>query len=100
MFTNEEKSAIVQCFWQLLSARPTKEENEFVSQLTSTWQLSSGWVLTAIKQDPYLAFKKVSEMSIEKKNEFKRLVNLIVFMGGNVEYKSRMATSLFLKTVR
>lgn len=99
MFTNEEKSAVVQCFWQLLSARPTKEENEFISQLTSTWKLSGGWVLTAIKKEPYSAFKKVSEMSIEKKNEFKRLVSLIVFVGGNFEYNSRMTTSLFLKTL-
>ena len=61
MFSIDEKSAIVQCFWQLLSAKPTQEERDFVDKLTSTWGLSGSWVYVAIQQEPYVAFKKVKE---------------------------------------
>lgn len=98
MFSIDEKSAIVQCFWQLLSAKPTQEERDFVDKLTSTWGLSGSWVYVAIQQETYVAFKKVKSMNLDKRNEYLRLVSLIVNMGGNVEYKKLMFNSLMRET--
>lgn len=54
IFNELEKRAILQCFWQLLSAKPSKDENEFITKITSDWSLSQGgWVYKAIQQEPY-----------------------------------------------
>ena len=99
IFNELEKRAILQCFWQLLSAKPSKDENEFITKITSDWSLSQGgWVYEAIQQEPYSSFNCIANMNEEKKNEFKKMVISIVEYKGNNDYKTQMAVALFNKT--
>lgn len=122
MFTKEEQLAILQCFWQLLSAKPSDADSKLVEQvITKDWECKEvcaemsevdilmlriqcgidnplPWIMCAVQLSPYDAFGKVSEMTSAKKEEFKRMVVRIVDNGGNIQYKAGMAGTLFDKT--
>lgn len=122
MFTREEQLAMLQCFWQLLSAKPSDADSRLVENVISNgWECKDAcaemtevdilmlriqcgienplpWVMCAVQLSPYDAFEIVSEMSSAKKEDFKRMVVRIVDNGGNVQYKAGMAGTLFDKT--
>lgn len=122
MFTKEEQLAMLQCFWQLLSAKPSDADSKLVENIISKdWECKDAgaemtevdililriqcgienplaWVICAVQLSPYDAFEIVSEMTSVKKEEFKRMVVRIVNNGGNVQYKTGMACTLFDKT--
>lgn len=121
MFTEEEQQAILQCFWQLLSACPSESDSELIENIISNgWKCKDRykklslreliamkqcnvdnpmlWMFCAIQMSPFQAFLLVSKMSNEKKEVFKKWVIQIVFNGGDEDYKSRMCISLFDKT--
>ena len=122
MFTREEQLAMLQCFWQLLSAKPSDADTKLVENVISKdWECKDActemtevdililriqcgienplpWVMCAVQLSPYDAFETVSEMTLTKKEEFKRMVVRIVDNGGNVQYKAGMAGTLFDKT--
>ena len=118
MFTKSEQLAMLQCFWQLLSAKPSDADSKLVENVISKgWECTDEcaeltelelllieienplpWVICAVQLSPYEAFETVSEMSPSKKEAFKRMVVRIVDNGGNVQYKAGMAGTLFDKT--
>lgn len=113
---------MLQCFWQLLSVKPSDADSKLVENVISKgWACKDAcaemtevdilmlriqcdfenplpWVMCAVQLAPYDAFETVSEMSSAKKEEFKRMVVRIVDNGGNVQYKAGMAGTLFDKT--
>jgi len=98
-FDELEKSAILQCFWQLLRANPSQEENDFINKMTSSWELGrGGWMYNAIQQDTNIAFNCIRNMHEEKKEKFKKLVISIVEYKGDNDYKTKLAATLFDKT--
>lgn len=122
MFTREEQLAMLQCFWQLLSAKPSDADSNLVEKVISRdWDCKDvcaemtemdilmlriqcsienplPWVICAVQLSPYDAFETVSKMTSAKKDEFKRMVIMVVDNGGNVQYKAGMAGTLFDKT--
>lgn len=122
MFTREEQHAILQCFWQLLSASPSDSDSELIEntisydwkckedfkvispieQLALKYQLKVSnpqpWIFCAVQLSPYTAFSTIANMPNEKKQEFKKMCLKIVKNGGNVEYKYRMLISLLDQT--
>lgn len=122
MFTREEQLAMLQCFWQLLSAKPSDADSKLVENVISKdWECKDAcaemtevdilmlriqcgienplpWILCAVQLSPYDAFETVTGMTTFKKEEFKRMVVRIVDNGGNVQYKAGMAGTLFDKT--
>lgn len=99
IFNELEKAAILQCFWQLLSAKPSEEENDFIVKMTSDWDLGrGGWMYKAIQQEPNSCFNCVANMNEEKKSKFKEMVISIVEYKGDNDYKTKIATALFDKT--
>lgn len=122
MYSKEEQLAMLQCFWQLLSATPSDSDSKLIENTISRgWECKDAcaemtevdilmlriqcnienplpWVMCAVQLSPYDAFETVSGMSSAKKEEFKRMVVKIVDNGGNVQYKAAMAGTLFDKT--
>ena len=100
-FTNEEKGAILQCFWQLLGGdfQVANEHNPIIKKIIMGWNLADdNWTLIAITLSPYTAFDCISKMSSDKKVKFKDMIRRIAEFNGNNDYKARMAISLFDKT--
>ncbi|MDN0051745.1 hypothetical protein QVN91_01945 [Bacteroides caecigallinarum] len=122
MFTDKEQKAVLQCIWQLLGAKPTIKECEYVEhEISNGWGcknqyqsnpmivfsaivnggLSSNeyvnfpWILCAIEQEPYRSFHIISIMDDNKKFYFKKLIKDIVEFEDNVNHKTAMAVSLF-----
>ena len=118
-FSITEQQATLQCVWQLFQARPSKDEVEFVEQQTVSWDVLRNlqmrslaekefikltcngffckWIDSAIQMNPFQAFQIISNMSDEKKIEFKNFIISIVEYRGN-DLKLSMAVSLFDKT--
>lgn len=94
-FTNEEQSAVLQCLWQLISAKPTFKDNEYLTKLVSSWKLSADWVTTAIMQETSSAFNIVANMSEDKKIAFKKIAIDIVYLAEDIDYRIRIAMTLF-----
>ena len=122
LFTKEEQLAMLQCFWQLLSARPSSSDSELIeNMITKDWKCKEEcknvspferlalecqlnisdlkpWILCAVQLSPYDAFSTIGNMTYEKKQEFKKLCFIISNNEGNVEYKHRMLISLLEQT--
>ena len=101
VFSELEKKSILQCFWQLLSAKPSQKEIAFIDKLIANWNLTEDngeWVVIAIQQNPFESFDVVAQMSEEKRKEFKKMVVKIVECEGNNYLKTRVAATLFEKT--
>lgn len=122
-FTTTEQQAILQCFWQLLSANPSDSDSNYIEhEISKDWECKDDnndmsamdkvvlklqlmiktnplpWIYCAVKMAPYDAFFIVSKMDIKKKEHFKQMVLRIVNNGGDVQYKTAMAVTLFEKT--
>lgn len=96
LFTKEEQLAILQCFWQLLSASPSDSDSELIENtISKEWECKEEyktispieqlvlkyllketnpkpWISCAVQLPPYAAFSTIADMSNEKKQAFKK----------------------------
>lgn len=112
--TLKEQQATLQCVWQVLTANPTQQENNFIQSTHCDWACLKNvdmsdapmlryligceikpWIIVAIQEDPNISFSTVRAMSEEKKQFVKNLILSIIESASLYNQRAPYAHTLF-----